>query len=60
MKGRGLGLGSEVRQGPDGARPKRWRIARHLFVDFDWPHGRRPSRSWKRHRRAQYKDTPML
>lgn len=60
MKGRGLGLGREVRQGPEGARPKRWRIARLLFVDFDWPHGWHPSRCWKRHRRTQYRTIQML
>lgn len=60
MKGRGLGLGREVRQGPDAVRPKRWRVVHRLFVDFDWPHGHRPSRCWKRHRRTQHKVTQML
>jgi hypothetical protein len=56
MKGRGLSLGAEVRF-PDGARPGRQSAIRESWVDFDWPHGKRPERTWKRHRMTQYRRT---
>lgn len=58
MKGRGLGLGGEVRAGREHARAKRWRIAHRLYVDFDWPHGQRPQRSWKAHRKTPWRRVP--
>lgn len=55
MKGRGLGLASEMRAGREHARAKRWKIAHRLFVEFDWPHGHRPQRCWKKHRKTRYR-----
>ena len=60
MKGRGLSLGREVRAGEEGSRPKRWRLAHTLFVDFDWPHKWRPQRSWKKHRKTQFRRAVMM
>lgn len=55
MKGRGLGLAGEVRAGRTYARAKRWRLVFGLFVDFDWPHGHNPQRSWKKHRATRWR-----
>jgi hypothetical protein len=58
-KGRGLGLGGEIKNGNSYARGKRWRDIHKLYTDYDWPHlkGWMMSRSWKRHRKTQYKDS---
>lgn len=57
-KGRGLGLSSEIKTGSRMARAKRWSFIYKLHTDYDWPHlkGWMMSRSWKRHRKTQYKN----
>jgi len=56
-KGRGLGLGEEVKLGGNYARGKRYSQIYKIYTDYDWPHLRdwMMARSWKRHRKTQYK-----
>jgi hypothetical protein len=54
MKGRGLCLRNEIRSGQEYARAKRFRALWSALWAYDWPHGHRPERTWKRHRRAKY------
>ena len=56
-KGRGLGITGEVKEGNDFARSKRWQKIYSLHFEYDSPHLRdwMMSRSWKRHRKTQYK-----
>lgn len=56
-KGRGLGIAGEVASGDEFAQRKRWQKIYRLHTDYDWPHLKdwMMSRSWKRHRKTQYK-----